>query len=72
MTLKTNQCLKIWLIIISLMPVFSSVAADMITLRSDQEISQQTLGDDNAEFTLLWLHSEQGVVENLKSPIGDQ
>jgi thiol-disulfide isomerase/thioredoxin len=64
-----KQSLKIWLITVSLISFFSPLTAEVINLSSGQEISQQTLGDDNAEFTLLWLHSERGVVPNLKDTL---
>lgn len=69
--LKYNlkKSLRAWLIISSLMPLFSPLSAEVINLSSGQEISQELMGDDNADFTLLWLHSERGVVANLKKTL---
>ena len=69
--LKYNlkKSLRAWLIISSLMPLFSPLSAEVISLSSGQEISQELMGDDNADFTLLWLHSERGVVANLKKTL---
>ena len=39
------------------------------TLASDQDITGEAFGADDAEFSLLWLHSERGVVPNLQKTL---
>jgi len=49
--------------------MLSTTYADTTILHSGQEISSETFGSVDAEYAVLWLHSERGIVPNLQKTL---